>query len=360
MMLKSANAFSYACRFIDFSSEQKRLLMDLAETVDADAVLSTQYECDRLALFSHNNHNEICDPTDDPAHPIHALGKVRQRLYPTLVLLSAVKELEKFYIHAGIPMNVFRDTLSDIPLWMNHCAKHFGDQGMMEYEWLSNHMRGRLFRLGRLEFIYTKSRVPAYFYRSKTDEKQYAFIKEGMKIDRYGALSEDGVTTFFLDDGKTVKGHLVSPLGSISPELIEMDRTSLVLMLNPGASVLDVHIPEGSPLTPDNITKSLDDAPLFFKRHFGITDSKAFTCGSWLMAPGLSHIIPGSNIEHFQRRFHRIPYTLRDNQVFERVYGKECIDWTQRKLNSRLQKGVYEWYLEGGNLRQMQGVILLR
>ena len=28
-------------------------------------------------------------------------------------------------------------------------------------------------------------------------------------------------------------------------------------------------------------------------------------------------------------------------------------------MNSRLQKGVCAWYRRGGNLRQMQGVILL-
>lgn len=357
--VNALDSLAFSCRIIDFSDAQKALLEETAGNVDADASLSSRYRRDCLALGTHDDPAGARNPLQDPAHPAHALSREGQALYPALVLLSAVEPLEEAYRRAGISGQVLADTLSDIPLWMDNCRAHFGYQGMLEYEWLSNHMRMRLFRLGRLEYIHTRSRVPAYFYRAKADGRLFVFLQEGMKLDADGALSADGVPAVFLDDGSVVRGHMVDPLGAVCTDMCAVERAGLEQVLCPGDPVLDVHIPEGPPMCPEGITESLDGVPAFFREHCGVTDIRAFTCGSWLMAPGLSQIIPGSNIARFQQRFYRVPYTTRDNQVFERVFGKECTDWTQCAMNSRLQKGVCAWYRRGGNLRQMQGVILL-
>lgn len=357
--IHALDSLASSYRLIAFSGAQKALLEEAARIVDADAALGSRYRRDCLALGAHDNPSEARTPLQDPAHPAHALSREIQALYPALVLLSAVEPLQEAYRRAGISGQVLTDTLSDIPLWMDNCQAHFGYQGMLEYEWLSNHLRMRLFRLGRLEFIHTKSRVPATFYRAKADGRLFVFLQEGVKLDADGMLSTDGEPVAFSDDGRIVRGHLVDPLGVVCTDMCAMERAGLDQVLCPGDPVLDVHIPEGPPMHPDGIAASLADAPAFFREHCGVTDIRAFTCGSWLMAPGLSQIIPGSNIMHFQQRFYRVPYTTRDNQVFDRVFGKECTDWAQCETHSRLQRGVQAWYRRGGNLRQMQGVILL-
>lgn len=343
----------YSYRFIDFTPEQKMLLEDAARAVDE--TFADRFLKDAAALRAEQ---EASNPMEDPEHPAHSLCEAQSRLYPVLVLLAGVKALEADYLRDGISMQVLRDTLSDIPLWMNNCEAHFGYQGLREFRWLTNHMRGVLYRLGRLEYIYTPSRVPAHIYRGKTDGALYVFLDEEFYIDACGELSADGIQVTFSDNGKTVRGHLVDPLGAVAASACEMNRTDLEELLRPGDPVLDVHIPEGPPMLPKEIGQSLESAPAFFEKHRSVTGAKAFTCGSWLMNPGLSKIVPGSNIAAFGERFYRVPYTLRDDQVFERVFGEECEDYKQIVPSTRLQKGVLEWYRQGGKLRQMQGVIL--
>ncbi|MEG0271055.1 MAG: hypothetical protein RR821_12475, partial [Clostridia bacterium] len=85
----------------------------------------------------------------------------------------------------------------------------------------------------------------------------------------------------------------------------------------------------------------------------------AFTCGSWLMSPSLPILAPGSHIAAFQQMFHVVPYTVRDNQIFERVYGRPFSIWEDMPMQTHLQRAVRDWYLLGNNCRQMQGVYLL-
>lgn len=346
-------------QYISFSPKQKMLLEQTAKAVDGDAALSGRFHKDGLSLRMQDDCSEPRDPLSDNTHPAYQLSPTERGLYPALLLLSATQSLAEAYRLRDIPRQVLVDTLSDIPLWMNNCETHFGYQGMLEFPWLSNHMRMRLFRLGRLEYIYAKSRVPAYFYRAADEKELFVFLQEDLRVDSQGELNPDGMPVSFSDDGKNILGYRVDSLGSINIHAWKMERNGLTQVLRPGDPVLDVHIPEGPPLSPNEIASSLHAAPAFFRKYCGATDAKAFTCGSWLMAPGLAQIIPKSNIAQFQQLFFRVPYTTRDNQVLERVFGKECRDWSQRARHTQLQKGLFAWYQSGKHLRQMQGVILL-
>ena len=139
-------------QYISFSPKQKMLLEQTAKAVDGDAALSGRFHKDGLSLRMQDDCSEPRDPLSDNTHPAYQLSPTERGLYPALLLLSATQSLAEAYRLRGIPRQVLVDTLSDIPLWMNNCETHFGYQGMLEFPWLSNHMRMRLFRLGRLEF----------------------------------------------------------------------------------------------------------------------------------------------------------------------------------------------------------------
>ena len=47
---------------------------------------------------------------------------------------------------------IFYDTISDIRIWQEVYERRSGEIGLIELEWLSNSLKGRLFRLGRLQF----------------------------------------------------------------------------------------------------------------------------------------------------------------------------------------------------------------
>lgn len=58
------------------------------------------------------------------------------------------KSIEKFFDVDKI----FYDTISDIRIWQEVYERRSGEIGLIELEWLSNSLKGRLFRLGRLQF----------------------------------------------------------------------------------------------------------------------------------------------------------------------------------------------------------------
>ncbi len=63
------------------------------------------------------------------------------------------------YEARGISQDIYFATFHDIQIWCAVCKKSYGEYGLEEYQWLQEHIRLQLFRLGRLQFQpYTFSR----------------------------------------------------------------------------------------------------------------------------------------------------------------------------------------------------------
>lgn len=76
-------------------------------------------------------------------------GKYLEILY---IYINLAKKLYEMYISNGIDLNIYFDTIDDIRIWANNCIKEENVYGMKEYYWLNEHLRMRLFKLGRLQF----------------------------------------------------------------------------------------------------------------------------------------------------------------------------------------------------------------
>jgi hypothetical protein len=71
-----------------------------------------------------------------------------------------------------------------------------------------------------------------------------------------------------------------------------------------GTPVIEVHIPEGEPLSEDSCVASLDMARDFFERYFPDVRYSLFTCHSWLLDSSLSEFLSrDSNILKFADLF---------------------------------------------------------
>jgi hypothetical protein len=105
---------------------------------------------------------------------------------------------------------------------------------------------------------------------------------------------------------------------------------------------LALHIPESGPLTPEACDTSLAEARVFFDRHFPDEEHELVTCGSWLLDPQLAEYLPeDSNMVRFQRRFALTPEE-RDAgiEIFRFVF--RCIDAPLDELpqETTLQRAV--------------------
>ena len=186
------------------------------------------------------------------------LTKIRQQPNFRLDFLSfAVRyaiELYPLFKQKDISDTVYYDTFSDIAIWAENCRQSFGTAGVDNIDWISHSLKMSIFRLGRLQFEPT-------------------------------ALSKSCQFTTG-----------VLPAGTL---------------------VLNVHIPQGSPLTPNECKAAYQQAESFFR---GI--SPAFFCHSWLLYPALAELLPAnSNIRSFQSLYEILEIDETDHQAEERLFG---------------------------------------
>lgn len=172
-----------------------------------------------------------------------ALGPEARLLY-VYTYLARVEPVRAWNAARGIPDDITWATLAD--LGRNLAVdRRMGGQGWpIMAQWLTLHVRGAIFELGRLQY----------------------------QIQRLN------------------------------------HRVARALGLPETTPSLSLHIPESGPLTPEACDGSIADARAFFPRHFPDTQLRLVTCGSWLLDPQLAEYLPAdSNMVRFQRRFTLTP-----------------------------------------------------
>ena len=187
-----------------------------------------------------------------------------------LIYLYFCEDTQKRYERLGIGEDILIDTLSDIVTWTNTHYSLYGKLGLSELNWLSRHLKARLFKLGRLQFCIADAEFD---------------------------IEEIGVSR--------------------------------------GDAILEIHIPEGEPMTPDRCKASIARADTFFKNYFPDYKWSFYTCHSWLLDDTLlSFVKPDSNIAEFYKLFKISDKTLSDSglkYIFRRDTTRENISSFEAK-----------------------------
>ncbi len=208
-----------------------------------------------------------------------------------------------------------RETLLDYSIWAEEYEAETGNQGVGEYAWLTILFCQKIFRLGRLQFEPYVFKHPYWIY-----EDPATGIRQVLN-----APSED---------------------------------TSLRLLLKPGTQVLNLHIPKSGQLTPNLVEDSLHRAEVFFREQN--LPYEAIICESWLMDPQVQKFAAMSeNICAFQKRFLVYPLEKNCSEAQYRIFGRNDADTKPELLPeaTRLQKSFKQFRLQGGQPRDMGGVI---
>ena len=80
-------------------------------------------------------------------------AKLEPGMLPIYVLAYLADDVLKKNSARGIPRQITVDTLKDVNVWLGNYSLQYGKPGLAEFAWLSNHYLGKLFCLGRLQFI---------------------------------------------------------------------------------------------------------------------------------------------------------------------------------------------------------------
>lgn len=213
----------------------------------------------------------------------------------------------------GVPFKIWRDTFTDLGIWQKNCRVERGEIGLTETDWLENHLRRKIFRLGRLQFV-----------PDIADETVAALVRN---IKTEQALAGKIKTT----------SALVENVENL-PVLIRNER------------ILFVHIPQGERLTEEECTASFDYAAEFFGGR------AVFFCNSWILSPAVTALLSKySNLAKFASRFHILSVDSLSRSAERYLFGK--IDRPERYVTeTSLQRKAKEFILRYGALGSALGV----
>ncbi len=194
------------------------------------------------------------------------------------LIFAYLPELHERYKEKGIGDKIFFDTVSDIRVWTDDCEENFGKWGLDELNWLQNHMKMNIFKIGRLQFQFMK--------------------------------------------------HIGKPYEKNGRRLL------------PGSRVLNVHIPRGGRLDIDECEKSFDAAREFFTKYYPDYPCDTFVCFSWLLYPeNKNYMKKGSNILLFSELFTLLHSFEHPSDTYRWLYGKKVSNKTL--LKNKKKKGFY-------------------
>lgn len=305
-----------------------------------------------------------------PQPPTERWGELAD-MYHAMVHFTAAKQMLERHRALNIPAAITKDTADDLPLRMEVFHAKHGRWGTTDIKgWFNNHLRCKLYKLGRLQFLPATLDLPCVVLGNK--QNQYATVIQGdlrVRPDGQFASADHGIeadnpdnwTTTFTQTSNTITGHRVNEHGAIEKALSVFDLTQWQVKLQAGDQILTVHIPARGRLDTTSCLDSFDQAQVFYPRYYPGLNAKAFTCVSWLMDPQLVQLQQGqANLGKFVKLFHSVPVQkANDRQVFERVFDGQT-DLQTLPRDTTLRRELIAHMEAGGKWRHAGGYRMIQ
>ena len=176
------------------------------------------------------------------------------------IFLNLALDLQDQYIESNIDLKIYFDTIDDIRIWVDNCVKETGEYGLKEIYWINEHLRMRIFRLGRLQFQKRESEEFVNWMKEnnlgeyvKHDYFYFVHIPEGGKLSH--DLVEDSyqqALNFFKDtdmifaaESWILSDKLESLFGSES-NLVKFKNDFIILAHEKNVNPIKRYLREGS------------------------------------------------------------------------------------------------------------------
>lgn len=143
-------------------------------------------------------------------------------------------------------------------------------------------------------------------------------------------------------------------LGRLEFEKVILDKDIIYSkgLIKKGEKVIGVHIPEGGPLLEKSSDESFRMAEEFFPDEY-----KIYVCSSWLTSPAMYELLDeDSNIIKFQKRFEILDISYDFPLAEQRVFGIIRDDKSEYPEDTRLQRNLKKYLLQGKKVGIALGV----
>lgn len=287
-------------------------------------------------------------------------------MFPAVVLLSGLPRLFALHRERVLPVLVTRDTCRDLEIWMRHALRYTGAWGFTRLAWMMNHCAGRLYRLGRLQFVHRPftGGVRAYRHRQHgqvlaLSEPGICYRRDGLVNGTNGRLDEEAWTAMLEITAQTVHGYPMHPAGHALATPVTLSPAEWEPLFAPGDAGLEMHIPADGKMDIDACGDALQQALAFYPRYFPeLPPARAFFCCSWLLDAQYEQLLPAeSNIVRFLREFYCYPIPSDDSDPFFRVFGPNLTDRGTAPRDTTLRRAMLDFTAAGHGLHMAAGII---
>jgi hypothetical protein len=360
-----------ACRYVGVGREVTSQMVAAAGRIAGDECLS--------ALTWHGHRQLYHTGADISLWPglEASLGDHAEAFY-FLALLSGCPEMRRVHRARGVEAEVVAETVADVRWHVeaNHRMKgRYGVSARLA-DWLRLHFEGRLYSLGRLQFVHETFGDEVAAYRrdggavTALAGEAMELRRDGLRNGGSGITETEGTWTpgLRITESQAI-GHPIDPAtGVVAREPVTLELSEWRPVLQAGDAVLDIHIPEAGPLTPQACAESIRRALEFFPRHFPDQPAaRALVCDAWLFDPELrDYLGEDSNIIRFQRQFYLYPGVCDSWEAFRHVFPIEIPDGHQGPMDlsalpreTSLQRALLEHVESGRRWRNAGGFVLV-
>jgi hypothetical protein len=268
------------------------LLQAARRIVDDQPLRLLAWHCQRL-LYDHPDYENLARwPSLEGA-----MGDLSGVFY-LLVTMAMVPRIKSIHESMSVPEQVTRDTCSQIScVTGNYRRMTSGRLGVTlnTLHWLRIYAAGRLFRIGRMEYMLGPFPGGPSVYQHHETGETIALASDGVRYDEEGylvtvddrAIEGRCWTATLASEGGLIVGHPVSPYGMALRQQVALWGSEWECVLKPGDPVLDMHIPAGGGMTLDKCKDSMRQAVCFFRKHFPDRRFRAIASVSWIFGTQL-------------------------------------------------------------------------
>ena len=331
--------------------------------IAADAVAESLANAAKDALKNKNHANASFAMSSLKGYALRTCPEHAESVVPA-VFARALPETISAMRSEGVPEEIIRDTLSDYGTWARYYLKHNSLVGIGEFRWEVRFHSGCIVKLGRIQYETYLYPAPYTFYRRRSTGEIIPVLHDGEGVNEYGylALKDPAAfaSTMKVEDGVLVCNKIDTRTAQVKNELVRYAMDDLELLITTGMPVLNMHIPETGPLTPESVSESLKMARDYFtnKGYPAI----AAVCESWLLDPALQEYgISAKNILSFQNRFALYPWIGAGSEAVGRVFGRgtDVSDPDALPGDTSLRRGLRAYLKTGKPLRDTGGLLII-
>jgi hypothetical protein len=254
-------------------------------------------------------------PPWGPPPLVQRLGDLAGSFYE-LLALEFVPRLHAWHRALGYPPAVTRETVQQIASYEGNHLRGVGRPGMYggQFAWLATYLVQPYVRLGRFEYQLHPYGGGAVVWKRAADGQVLALAENGARVADDGlrlpadAPAGAGWTAAIEESADAITGFPIAPTGHVLRSPVRLDPAAWTRLLQPGVTVLDLHIPAGGAMTWEAMTESFRRALEFFARHHANQPFAALVVSTWFMDPRLADLLPpDANPLRLQRAVYLYP-----------------------------------------------------